>query len=131
MKKIIKIAEARAIAKSNPNLDADDLMYGIDRLNKGDMAPACMMQSEYDAVALFLITREIVKEDKGGETMYARQICKNITDLLGLPYGCCEMLVRRETARHGRFIIAELNMGLNHLTITKNNPYAKVSIIAI
>lgn len=35
MKKVIKIAEARVIAKNNPQLDADDLIWGIGaRFNK-------------------------------------------------------------------------------------------------
>lgn len=40
MKKVIKIAEARVIAKNNPQLDADDLIWGIEYLNKGHEASA-------------------------------------------------------------------------------------------
>lgn len=132
MKKLIKIAEARAIAKNNPHLDVDDLMYGIDWLNKGDMAPVCMIKPEYNAVALYLISREINAGNDYTSTKTARAICAYVTDLLGLPFGYCEALVRAETAKQGRILIAELNTGLDHITLTNNNPYFNTkSIVAI
>lgn len=131
MKKIIKIAEAREIIANNPQLDADDLMCGINDLNKGDMAHECMMKAEYNAVALYLITREINKEELGGTTGNARQLCKRVDDLLGLPIGYCLSLAKGETTSSNRIMIAELNMGLNHITLTQRNPYAKnLTIIA-
>lgn len=125
MKKIIKIAEAREIIANNPQLDPDDLMEGIDCLNKGDLALACMMKSEVKAVALYLITREINKEDMGGYTCNARQVCRKVDDLMILPTCYCLDLVRAETINQNRLMIAELNMGLNHITLTTRNPYAK------
>lgn len=78
MKKIIKIAEAREIITNNPQLDADDLMYGIDELNKGYGGLACMTKAEANAVALYLITREINNADMGGE------ICTALSENLDL-----------------------------------------------
>lgn len=131
MKKIIKIAEAREIIANNPQLDPDDLMYGIEWLNKGEAALSCMTKAEANAVALYLITREINNEDLGGCIGSARHLCHYIEDLMVLPFGYCIDLVRGETTRQNRILIAELNMGLNHITLTQRNPYAKnLTIIA-
>lgn len=131
MKKIIKIAEAREIVANNPQLDADDLMYGIDDLNKGDGGLECMTKAEANAVALYLITREINKADMGGEISNARELCHHVEDLMLLPFGYCIELVKGETTRQNRMLIAEMNMGLNHITLTQRNPYAKnLTIIA-
>lgn len=132
MKKIIKIAEARNIIANNPQLDPEDLMYGIEWLNKGDMAYECMTKAEYNAVALYLITREINNEGLGGATGNARQLCNHVNDLLGLPFGYCLDLVKSETVNQSRLMIAELNMGLNHITLTQRNPYAKnLTVLAV
>ena len=125
MKKIIKIAEAREIIANNPQLDPDDLMEGIDCLNRGDVALACMMKAEIKTVALYLVTREINKEDMGGCTCNARQVCHKVDDLMVLPTGYSLDIVRGETINQNRLMIAELNMGLNHITLTQRNPYAK------
>lgn len=131
MKKIIKIAEAREIVANNPQLDPDDLMYGIDELNKGDASLSCMTKAEANAVALYLITREIDNADMGGEISNARELCHHVEDLMLLPFGYCIELVKGETTRQNRLLIAEMNMGLNHITLTQRNPYAKnLTIIA-
>lgn len=132
MKKIIKIAEAREIIANNPQLDADDLMYGIDELNKGYGGLECMTKAEANAVALYLITREINNADMGGEINNARELCHHVEDLMLLPVGYCIELVKGETTRQNRLVIAEMNMGLNHITLTQRNPYAKnLTILAI
>lgn len=123
MKKIIKIAEARKIAAANPQLDADYLLMGIDWLNKGDEGKAAFMASEMKAVALYLLTREIASTGLNF-TCDAREVCYKVDCLLLAEAGYTRKLVNSETASLGnRILFGEMNMGLNHITLTACNPY--------
>ena len=127
MKKIIKIAEAREIAKSNPQLDADDLIWGIEYLNKGNEARAGLTIEEMLVVALYLISREVKNDRQSDFTCNARELCRRVDDMLLAPVGYTLSVVRGETTKCNRILIAELNMGLNHITLTKTNPYLKTA----
>lgn len=124
MKKIIKIAEARKIAAANSQLDADDLLWGIDYLNKGNEAKAGMTKQEMLAVALYLISREVKNDRQSDFTCNARELCRKVDDMLLAPVGYTLGIVRGETTKPNRILIAELNTGLNHITLTASNPYA-------
>lgn len=125
MKKVIKIAEARVIAKNNPQLDADDLIWGIEYLNKGHEASVGLTKEEMSAVTLYLISREVVNDRQSDFTCNAREICRRVDDMLLAPVGYTLSFVRGETIKCNRMLIAELNMGLNHITLTQTNPYLK------
>lgn len=127
MKKIIKIAEAREIAKSNPHLDADDLIWGIEYLNKGNEARAGLTKEEMLVVALYLISREVKNDRQCDYTCNARELCRKVDDMLLAPVGYTLSVVRGETTKCNRILVAELNMGLNHITLTNTNPYLKTA----
>lgn len=80
-----------------------------------------MGEQERKAVALYMISRDV--DSKNGLVSNARMVCRTIEIKLGLPYNYCLSLVRDETTKQGRILIAELNMGLDHITLTNNNPY--------
>lgn len=129
-RKIIKKAEAVKIAKAN-NFSADeteDFLTSCDWFNKDHDAQANFTTVERNAIAIYLISKEV--NDRCGQTKDARYICMSTDDIMGLRFGTCLSIVRNETAKCGRALIAELNMGLDHLTLTNNNPYFKTSIIA-
>lgn len=123
MKYILKIADLRKISKAT-GLDLDELKNGAYWLNRGDSAPYSFTRSEYEAIALYLVTREVNEAGRCGMTFGARFICSYVDHLLGFEYGTSLGLVKAETLRTGRWVIAELNMGLDHLTLTNANPYA-------
>lgn len=124
MKKLIKIAEARSIAAANSQLDADDLLWGINELNKGEAAHAVMTKAEMVAVALFLISREVKNDRQSDFTCNARMLCGMVDDMLLAPLGYTLKVVRGETTKCNRMLIAELSTGLDHITLTASNPYA-------
>lgn len=123
MKKIIKIAEARIIAQNNTQLDADDLIWGIEYLNKGHEASAGLTKEEMLAVTLYLISREVKNDRQSDFTCNARELCVRVDNMLLAPIGYTLSVVRGETLKCDRVMIAELNMGLNHITLTASNPY--------
>lgn len=123
MKYILKIADLRKISKAT-GLDLDELKNGAYWLNRGDSARDSFTRSEYEAIALYLVTREVSLDCCLGTSCCARFICSYVDHLLGLAYGTTLGLVKAETLRTGRWVIAELNMGLDHLTLTNANPYA-------
>lgn len=122
MKKIIKNAEVELICKVN-NLDAEAFATGIYWLNRGDSD--MLLKEELNATAIYLVTREIMTAGVGGMTSNAREICSKIDRILNRSFGYTRSLVMGETLKYDRKLIAELNMGLNHITITDNNPYVK------
>lgn len=124
MKYILKVADLRKISKAT-GLDLDELKNGAYWLNRGDSARSCFTRSEYEAIALYLVTREVNEADLGGEVSGARSICGFVDSLLGFDYRTTLGIVKAETLRAGRWVIAELNMGLDHLTLTNVNPYAE------
>lgn len=132
MKYILKVADLRKISKAT-GLDLDELKSGAYWLNRGDSARACFTRAEYEAIALYLVTREVNDADRGGEVSGARSICGYVDCLLGFDYRTTLGIVKAETLRAGRWVIAELNMGLDHLTLTNANPYAENlgSLVAI
>lgn len=125
MKKIIKLTEAKKIAKANEMLgDAmDDLLWGIEQLNKGEQAKAVFTKQELIAVTLFLISREVRNDRQSDYTCNARQLCCKVDDMLLMPIGYTLGIVRGETTKCNRMLIAELNTGLDHITLTNCNPY--------
>lgn len=124
MKYVLKAADLRKISKAT-GLDLDELKAGAYWLNRGDSARSCFTRSEYEAIALYLVTREVNSADLGGMVSGARSICGFVDCLLGFDYRTTLGIVKAETLRAGRFIIAELNAGLDHLTLTNANPYAE------
>ena len=132
MKAILKVADLRKISKAT-GLELDELKNGAYWLNRGDSARSCFTRSEYEAIALYLVTREVNEADLGGQVSGARAICGFVDSLLGFEYRTTLGLVKAETLRAGRWVIAELNTGLDHLTLTNANPYAKNlgSLVAI
>ncbi len=71
MKYILKVADLRKISKAT-GLDLDELKNGAYWLNRGDSARSCFIRSEYEAIALYLVTREVNDADRGGEVSGAR-----------------------------------------------------------
>ena len=131
MKKLLKISDLRKISKAT-GLDFDELKAGADWMHSGDSAEVCFSLRELDAISLYLLTRKVEAEDRGGETSNARALCAIVDFELGLRSRSTLKLVMRETTRQGRWMIAELNMGLDHLTLTLANPYAsRVNVVAI
>lgn len=132
MKHILKIADLRKISKAT-GLDLDELKAGAYWLNRGDSARTCFTRAEYEAIALYLVTREMNEAECLGCSAGARSICGFVDGLLGFDYRTTLGIMKNETLRAGRWIIAELNMGLDHLTLTNANPYAENlgSLIAI
>lgn len=132
MKYILKVADLRKISKAT-GLDLDELKNGAYWLNRGDSARSCFTRSEYEAIALYLVTREVSLECCLGTSCGARSICAYVDSLLGFAYRTTLGLVKAETLRAGRWVIAELNTGLDHLTLTNAKPYAKNlgSLVAI
>ncbi len=132
MKHILKVSDLRKISKAT-GLDLDELKAGAHWLNRGDSARSCFTRAEYEAIALYLVTREINEAELCGVTAGARAVCGFVDSLLGFAYRTTLGIMRAETLRAGRWIIAELNMGLDHLTLTNANPYAENlgSLIAI
>lgn len=124
MKYILKVADLRKISKAT-GLDFDELKNGAYWLNRGDSARSCFTRSEYEAIALYLVTREVNAADLGGMTSGARAICGFVDSLLGFEYRTTLGIVKAETLRSGRWLIAELNMGLDHLSLCTSNPYAE------
>lgn len=124
MKYILKVADLRKISKAT-GLDLDELKNGAYWLNRSDSARSCFTRSEYEAIALYLVTREVNEADMDGMVSGARAICGYVDSLLGFDYHTTLGLVKAETLRAGRWVIAELNMGLDHLTLTNANPYAE------
>lgn len=124
MKAILKVSDLRKISKAT-GLDLDELKAGAYWLNRGDSARACFTRAEYEAIALYLVTREMNDAECLGCSAGARAICGFVDDLLKMPFRTTLGIMRNETLRAGRWIIAELNMGLDHLTLTNANPYAE------
>jgi hypothetical protein len=133
-RKIIKKTEAVKIAKAN-KWDAEETEYFLnscDWFNKEHDAQANFTIKERNAVAVYLISKEVNERSSGfGQSKDARYICKGLDDIMGLQFGTCEAIARSEAARQGRALITELNMGLDHITLTNNNPYFKSTIQAI
>ena len=129
MAKILKVSDLRKISKAT-GLDLEELKNGAYWLNRGDSARACFTRAEYEAIALYLLTLEIESASFCGYSSSARSLCMFVDDMLGLSFGTTLGLVRAETARQGRWFIVELNMGLDHLTLTSANPYATRTLIA-
>lgn len=123
MKAILKVSDLKKISKAT-GLDLDELKNGAYWLNRGDSARSCFTRSEYEAIALYLVTREVSLEYCLGASCHARFICSYVDTLLGFACHTTLGLVKAETLRSGRWVIAELNMGLDHLTLTNANPYA-------
>lgn len=125
MKKIIKIAEAKKIAKANEMLgdELDDLLWGIDQLNKGELAKAVFTKKELIAVTLFLISREVRNDRQSDFTSNARELCVRVDNMLLMPIGYSLRIAQGETCKCNRIMVAECNMGLNHITLTNCNPY--------
>lgn len=132
MKKILKVSDLRKISKAT-GLDLDELKNGAYWLNRGDGARSCFTRAEYEAIALYLVTCEVNEGDGLGLSGMARSICAFVDDLLRMPFRTTLGIVKNETLRQGRWLIAELNMGLDHLTLTNANPYAENlgSLVAI
>ena len=132
MKAILKIADLRKISKAT-NLDLEELKAGAYWLNRGEGARSCFTRAEYEAIALYLVTREVDTRAGLGLSDEARFICMLVDDLLRMPFRTTLGIVKNETLRQGRWVIAELNTGLDHLTLTNANPYAKNlgSLVAI
>lgn len=132
MKAILKIADLRKISKAT-NLDLEELKAGAYWLNRGEGARSCFTRAEYEAIALYLVTREVDTRAGLGLSDEARFICMLVDDLLRMPFRITLGIVKNETLRQGRWVIAELNMGLDHLTLTNANPYAENlgSLVAI
>lgn len=123
MKYILKIADLRKISKAT-GLDLDELKDGAYWLNRGDSARDCFTRAEFEAIALYLVSREVSLECCLGTSGSARAICAYVDATLRMPFGFTISLVKAETLRLGRWVIAELNTGLDHLTLTNANPYA-------
>lgn len=132
MKAILKVADLRKISKAT-GLDLDELKVGAYWLNRGEGARSCFTRAECEAIALYLVTRKVDTCDRLGLSCTARSICGMVDGLLCMPLLTTLGIVKNETLRQGRWIIAELNMGLDHLTLTNANPYAENlgSLVAI
>lgn len=133
-RKIIKKAEAKKIAKANKwNCgETEDFLTSCDWFNKDGDAQANFTTKERNALVIYLISKEVNERSAGfGQTNDARSICVSVDYTMCLSVGTCESIARSESARQGRALITELNMGLDHITLTNNNPYFKTSITAI
>lgn len=124
MKKILKISEVRQIA-SACGLDAEILASGAEWLNRGDAADDAFSKAECNAVVLYCLTREVNNMGRGGEANGARLIFAHVDQLLGLRFGTAHSIAIDETLRAGRWLLVELNMDLDHITLTNANPFAK------
>lgn len=133
-RKIIKKAEAKKIAKANNwNTEAtDEFLYSVDFFNRDHDAQTNFTVKERNAIVVYLLSKEIYERaETFGQSKDARYICNSIDDMIGLRFGTSLNIARNESAKQGRALITELNMGLDHITLTSNNPYFKTSIIAI
>lgn len=133
-RKIIKKAEAKKIANANKwnAEETENFLTSCDWFNKDHDAQTNFTSKERNAVAVYLISKEVYERSSGfGLSKDARYICASLDAIMGVRFGTCESIARSETARNGRAVIAELNFGLDHITITNNNPYFKTSEIAI
>lgn len=122
MKKIITKAEVKRIVDAEQCLNAEWYGEAIESLNRGDADS--LTKCEKYITAIYLVTREINVQDRGGEASDAREICNKVDAMLKAENGYTLGVIRFETTKSNRYLIAELNMGLNHITLTENNPYA-------
>lgn len=129
MKAILKVSDLKKISKA-AGLNLEDLKEGNYWLKKGESASYGFTWPEIRAIVIYLVTREVNDADRGGMCAGARSICSYVDCLLNLAYGTALSIVRSETLAAGRWIIAELNTGLDHLTLTNSNPYATTTAIA-
>lgn len=133
-RKIIKKAEAKKIAKANEwnAEETEDFLTSCDWFNKDHDAQTNFTVKERNAIVVYLLSKEIYERTETfGQSKDARYICNSIDDMIGLRFGTSLNIARNESAKHGRALITELNMGLDHITLTNNNPYFKSTIIAI
>lgn len=123
MKKIIKKAEVKRIVEAEGCLNPEWYGEAIDWLNKGDKAEDCLPVCERYITVIYLVTREINALDLCGDCRNARELCAKVDAMMNAKAGYALSVVRHETTKQNRRLIAELNMGLNHITLTENNPY--------
>lgn len=123
MKKIIKKAEVKRIVEIERCLNLEWYGEAIESLNHGDKAEDCLPMCERYITAIYLVTREINALDLCGDCRNARELCAKVDTMMNAKAGYTLSVVRNETTKSDRRLIAELNMGLNHITLTDNNPY--------